>query len=388
MGKLSPNTILVRCPNWIGDQILAFPFFYLLRLTFPTSRITAVCVPWVQDLQYRRLIDDLFILPTSVNDPWYLRFRTVDRLGRHLAQVGTWNMGIALPDSFAAAWLIYRAGTKRRVGYAKDRRRLLLNDPQKISITPQHRALNYLDLLPPSDSEKQPARKDLHSFYRENFGVPPISPDQTPTSYFVATSGHRDADPSILYPIPPPGVPYWIIAPGATAFSRRWPIEYFAELAKIICRQTGFLGVIVGSLAEKPLAEYLLRSSSLNLLDLTGAGSITRLIPVFSRAKFTVCNESGLAHLAAFSGSPTQIICGAANPQNTCPLGPGKVRVTFNPVACWPCERNFCDQPATDQIQCLRGITPEQVWSEITSALLGGPSEMEPENDRIAAERP
>jgi len=86
---------------------------------------------------------------------------------------------------------------------------------------------------------------------------------------------------------------------------------------------------------------------------------------IFRQARFTVSNDSGLAHVAALCGAPVYMVCGAGDPRKTRPLGPGPVRILYHPVDCWPCEKNVCHQPQERTIACLRGIQPEAVWKEI-----------------------
>ena len=59
---VKPPTILVRAPNWIGDQVLAFPFFHHLRKAYPKAHIAAVCVPWVENVQFKTLVDEVIVL--------------------------------------------------------------------------------------------------------------------------------------------------------------------------------------------------------------------------------------------------------------------------------------------------------------------------------------
>ena len=40
-------------------------------------------------------------------------------------------------------------------------------------------------------------------------------------------------------PVEAPSYPYWVLAPGSMAVSRRWPVEWFAALAQHIARTTG-----------------------------------------------------------------------------------------------------------------------------------------------------
>jgi ADP-heptose:LPS heptosyltransferase len=169
----------------------------------------------------------------------------------------------------------------------------------------------------------------------------------------------------------PPSGDYWVLAPGSLAESRRWPAEKFLSLARTIVAKTGWKGLIVGSPSEVRLADQLCEDRSLGLLNLCGKGSPAGLAEVFGGACFTLSNDSGLAHVASLCGSPVQIVWGAGDPKVTAPVGPGKVRVLFNPVDCWPCVRNFCGRPPTTlRLECLLGVSPEAVWNELESGLL------------------
>ncbi len=170
--------------------------------------------------------------------------------------------------------------------------------------------------------------------------------------------------------IEPPEGDYWVLAPGATADSRRWSESQFAALARKVAAETGWTGVIVGGPKEAPLAARLREDRAAKLKDWTARGPVSGLHRLFSGARFTVTNESGLAHVASLCGSPVQIVCGAADPRRTRPIGPGRVQVTVNAVECWPCEKNVCSQQGDRYLQCLKGIHERDVWDEISKGLL------------------
>jgi heptosyltransferase-2 len=361
--RSDPGTILVRAPNWIGDQVLAFPFFYYLRRAYPDAKIVSVCVPWVADVQFRTLIDE--VIPLSkprAGSSFVEKFHHLDSEAKRVGESREWDLGISLPNSFSAAWLLYRARAKTRRGYASEGRGILLND--KLALPDErfgihHRAQAFVDLLP----EAARPRREVREFW----GVLPENDLDDPIPGEFA---RFDADrywPSAR--ITKPKELYWILAPGATADSRRWPLDYFIALARKISEATNLTGVIVGGPKEAPLAERLCQFEELRLVDYTARGPIPGLTDLFSGAEFTVTNESGLAHVASFCGSFTQIVCGAADPRRTKPTGPGLVQVSLNAVECWPCERNVCFQPPEKQIQCLKGIKPETVWEEIRRGL-------------------
>ena len=257
---------------------------------------------------------------------------------------------------------MYRAGARTRTGYRHEGRGLLLNDGRPLpeeTFGIHHRAQAYLDLLPPDARPSRPA-KEFWGVIAEN------ELDEAIPGELASFDADRYWPAERL---PRPKGHYWVLAPGATADSRRWPVEYFIQLARDVARQTNLTGIIVGGPKEAPLAERLCQFEELRLQDFTARGPIPALSDLFKHAAFTVTNESGLAHVASFCGSFTQIVCGAADPRRTKPLGPGLVQVSLNSVECWPCERNTCSQPVEKHIQCLKGIKPESVWEEIKRGL-------------------
>lgn len=359
----TPRTILVRAPNWIGDQVLAFPFFHHLRKAFPKAKITSVCVPWVADLQFRTLVDEVIELRRPRPGAGFIeKFQDLDRQAKTLGAHSEWDLGISLPNSFSSAWLLYRAKVKQRRGYQFEGRGLFLNDGIPLpdeTFGIHHRAQAYLDLLPEPVKVKREAR-EFWGIHPENELDEMIPGEMVSFDADRYWPGKRVEAPKELY---------WVLAPGATADSRRWPIDYFIALARLIAEATNLKGVIVGGPKEAPLAERLCQFEELRLMDYTARGPVAGLVDLFGGAEFTVTNESGLAHVAAFCGSFTQIICGAADPRRTKPTGPGMVQVSLNSVDCWPCEKNVCSQALDSQIKCLKGIKPETVWEEIKRGL-------------------
>jgi lipopolysaccharide heptosyltransferase II len=362
MVSAPPKTILVRAPNWIGDQILAYPFYYYLRAAYPRAQITIACLPWVEAVQFRNLVDAVHVLPRADRPGLRARFETAELAASELKAIGPWDVAYCLPNSLSSAWIQYRAGAKERRGYALDGRGWLLQPglswEKRHSM---HRSEDYVGLLP---AEFQPKKKPVREFW----GVPPEN-DLDPGIPGVV----QRFDPQAAWPgttqTEPPQEPYWVLAPGSQAESRRWPLEAYAALAREILSSRGWRGVIVGGPAEASAAMQLTSDRSIGLIDLTARGSVASNAKIFEHAKFTVSNDSGLAHVAALCGSPVQVVWGAGDPKHTEPLGPGRVRVIFNPVECWPCERNFCQLPEGRKIECLRGIQPDAVWKEIQSGI-------------------
>lgn len=367
----SPSRILIRAPNWIGDQILAYPFFHYLRERYPKSHIGVVCVPWVEALQYRNLVDEVIVLSPprekGLKSRWNALEKGAEKI-RHLSSLERWDLGILLPQSFSAAWLFYRARVRRISGYQGDGRTFLLQDALKFEDKGVlHRGDSYLKLLNvlPSPVKQQGLKFSASEFW----GIAPKDDLDPGVPGALSEFPASLAWPSHV-PFMPPHEPYYVIAPGATAESRRWSVDRFAALSTLIFKKTGIKGLILGGPQEKELAKSLLEKCEEGLEDWTARGAVPQYSKVFQQARFSLCNDSGLAHVASLCGSRVFIVWGAGHPVRTRPIGPGKASLVLNPVDCWPCERNQCllTEPGK-KLQCLRGIDVELVWKEIESEI-------------------
>ncbi len=359
--KKQKQKILVRSPNWIGDQLLALPFFYYLRQAYPQAEITVSCVPWVQAVQFRNWVDRVIPLaqPTDLN-PWS-KFKAMEASAQVLRENGPWDLGICLPNSFSSAWIMARSQVKRRRGFRADSRSFLLNEGQAIlGLDALHRSEEYVRLLSSEIPNPGPAR--------DFWGVPPENPLDEGTPSVITGFDPLAAWPDVV-PAQPPSEKYWVLAPGSMAESRRWWEASWVGLARQISEETGLKGLIVGGKIESSIARRLTEDPSLRLEDWTQRGAPSSYWKIFRQSQFAVCNDSGLAHLAALCGTRVQVIWGAGRVQKTRPLGPAVVKLTVNPVECWPCESNECLRATGPKLECLGGITPEMVWKEISPGL-------------------
>ena len=322
-------------------------------------------------MQFRNLVDSVHrVLPQPDRPGLRDRFETAEGLAaRELKDKGPWDVGYCLPNSLSSAWIQFRAGVKERRGYAADGRGILLKPglswEKRRSV---HRSGGFTwAFCRPSFQPKKPVRASSGACRPKTIWTPGCAESWTGLS--PPRPAWPDA-PKVIEPPPEAKGAYWVLAPGSQAESRRWPVESFASLAREILAARGWRGVIVGGSSETRVAMQLTADRSLGLIDMTAQGSVTSNWKIFEQAKFTVSNDSGLAHVAALCGSPVQVVWGAGDPKRTEALGPGRVRVIFNPIeSAGPCERNTCALSEGRKIECLRGIQPDAVWKEILSGI-------------------
>jgi len=357
--------ILVRTPNWIGDQVMAYPFFHRLREAFPDAHLAAFCVPWVEHIQFRNLVDEVIAVPVPLHRSLWEKWTSLEAAGHVARMRGPWDIAISLPNSLTAAWQIFRSGAADRWGYAGDGRRWLLTRRVPNDGQTRHRSDTFMQILPEALRSDTPAA----DFWQPVAGRSRRFPVDDAWGGFPV--------------LPVPEEPFWILAPGSVADSRRWPVERFAEVARLIFAETGWRGVVVGGDSDAVLAQKLCAEPTLGLIDCTARGPVPVLRRHFEQALFTLANDSGLAHVAALCGSPVQVVWGAGNPRHTMPLGPGRVQVISTPIGCWPCERNTCQRTDGPAYECLDAITPEAVWRQIHDGLLPTLVAQRPSRDRL-----
>jgi ADP-heptose:LPS heptosyltransferase len=116
--------------------------------------------------------------------------------------------------------------------------------------------------------------------------------------------------------------PYVMFVPGGSAHrpEKRWPVENYAELARILYAR-GYDVAIIGGVQETPLAHAIQRVVP-RARDLTGRTDFSRIAVLGAKASLAVGNDTGPLHLAAAAGAPTVVLFSkASDPALTAPRG-------------------------------------------------------------------
>jgi lipopolysaccharide heptosyltransferase II len=149
----------------------------------------------------------------------------------------------------------------------------------------------------------------------------------------------------------------WLVAhPGATAPSRRYPPELFAEAARLLALEYGEQVVFSGGAGERELVDEIRQAMVEPSFTVAGELDLAELVALLAEAPLLVSNNTGPVHIAAATGTPVVDIYALTNPQHT----PWRVpsRVLSHDVPCRYCYRSVCPQGHHD---CLRLVTPESV---------------------------
>lgn len=158
----------------------------------------------------------------------------------------------------------------------------------------------------------------------------------------------------------------WIeLHPGATAVSRRYPPQHWAQVARMLRASLHCPLVFTGSADEAPLIEEI-RQGMPGTHSLAGQLTLGQLAALIALAPVLLTNNTGPAHIAAAAGTPVVDLYALTNPQHT----PWKVpsRVLFHDVPCRYCYKSVCPQGHN---LCLAGVTPSQTVQAAIDLLHG-----------------
>jgi heptosyltransferase-2 len=199
-----------------------------------------------------------------------------------------------------------------------------------------------------------PARAQHQVQYYLNLAKALSAPIQTPSTSIEASTDEKAAAWKLLAASGvPAGSSFVVLNPGAAFGSaKRWGDVRFAELADLLAADLGVHIVVVGSEAERPIAERIRKNTKCGTVVLNGMTDLETLIGVLSESVLMVTNDSGPMHLAAALGVPTVAIFGATNDAETGPYGE-RTRVVKHPVECSPCMLREC--PIDHR--CMTGVT-------------------------------
>ncbi len=188
-------------------------------------------------------------------------------------------------------------------------------------------------------------------------------------SLLVALVALRAEPPAPALPPPAPDAPI-VLAPYSNSSLRDWPEAYYAALLGMLLDRTSAPIALIGAPDQRDAIAALLAplAPDQRLTNLAGTLPWSDLPDLLRRARLVVCNNSGIAHLAAELGAPLLALYSASHQvEEWGPRGPATTVL----VATLPCSPCGHDQLAacTHGHACLRGMTPDFVMTQIAARL-------------------
>ncbi|CAI3926715.1 ADP-heptose:LPS heptosyltransferase (RfaF) (PDB:1PSW) [Commensalibacter communis] len=116
--------------------------------------------------------------------------------------------------------------------------------------------------------------------------------------------------------------PYIVMVIGCSVKrpEKRWPVEYYAEIAQY-CMHKGLQPVIVGGQSEENMV-VVMKEHCPQIISLIGQTSLLQLGGIMKHAEFALGNDTGPMHLAAMVGCPSVVLFSSgSDPLLTAPRG-------------------------------------------------------------------
>lgn len=335
----SADRILVVLPNWVGDLVLATPALRAIRTEYPKAHIAFLVKSHLADvLGGGNWMDEVIHWPSG-------KSRDTRRQG-FLGLAGqlrkrNFDWAVLLTNSFRSALLARLAGIKRRIGYDREGRGLLLTDkllPEKADgkFVPVPMIRYYGAIARYLGSRDVPVRPEL-------FTTPE---DEAAAQEVIARAGVA------------PGQPIVVINPGASfGPAKCWLPERFAEVADRLGEEHGAAVFISCGPREiacaREVSRHLRRPATALDNPVLKLGPLKALI---KRASLLVTNDTGPRHFANAFNTPVVTIFGPTDPKWT-ETETSYERSLMVKVHCGPCMKRTCPLDH----RCMTWVSTEMV---------------------------
>lgn len=291
------NRIAILKSGAIGDILMTTPFLRTLRRGFPQAIIDFHLGKWsAEALQNNSNLNNIFTYDDSVFHSWNMKQKIW--LTRNLRKQ-KYDLLFILDKSYLANLLGFATGIRFRIGF--DRYGEGFPNNLNIKYGPvRHEIDYYLDLAKIIGINSNNKSIELNVSKEDNQHINELT--HTIKNYIgIIPGGAKN-----------PG--------GGVVDSRRWPIEKFIELIKVLKRQ--YLILLLGGKSDVELNNKIIaKIGNHNILNFAGKTSISQSCELMRRCKYIICSDSGPMHIASASGIKVISLFGPTNPARKAPLG-------------------------------------------------------------------
>jgi heptosyltransferase-2 len=355
MGNEVQN-IVIRCPNWVGDIVMATVVLDCVRENYPHARITGIIGKNAQGI---------------VQDgPWFDNFiecedKTLAGICRMAKKIRALkpDMAILLTNSFRSILPVWLGKTKNIYGYKRDFRGMFLSGGPRplrsgLKIIPRLMQDYYLEICRWLNL-KMPAETNPRLFIGSELQK---KGEETLRNY-----GIKEGDVVIGF------------NPGASfGSSKCWPAENFAATAELFTQKKGVKILLLTGRGEEKIAQAIMEKTVAPIINTANDHiNLEMLKPLIKRCDLLITNDTGPRHYAVAFDIPVVVIMGPTDPRYTA-KNLEKTVVIRTDTECSPCHKKICP---TDH-RCMTQITPQMVF-EAGEKLLNG----QYQNETIALSR-
>ncbi|MDE3065926.1 MAG: lipopolysaccharide heptosyltransferase II [Verrucomicrobiota bacterium] len=163
------------------------------------------------------------------------------------------------------------------------------------------------------------------------------------------------------------GTDWIVIQPGARWRNKRWPVEHFARLVRLLAAEFHELRfAVLGAAEDRPSGGIIADAAPGRALNVCGQTSLPEMIEWLRPARLMITNDTGPMHAAAALGTPVLALFGPTEPRRTGPYGQLE-NVLRIELPCSPCLVSRCAYEKPNE--CLKALSPAMVFERARQML-------------------
>lgn len=335
---MAPKKILIFNVNWLGDVLFSTAVIRNVRRNFPDSFIACI-VPsrCYSVLKGNPHLDEIIIFDEKDRHKGiFKRLKFIQELKEN-----KFDLVFLLHRSFSRALICRLAGIPERVGYHTKKRGFLLTKkiipPKKDSL---HRIDYYLDIIEKAGLRIEDRQTEF--FVSEE--------DLEFAQAFLNTHSAGKEDFVVA------------INPGGNWLPKRWPKDYWAELADRLIDNFKAKVIITGSLSDLSLAKRIRERMMYKPIIACGVFNIKQFGALAKKVDLFITADTGPLHIANSVGAKKIIaLFGPTSPEITGPYPLKNVVILQKDVGC----KISCYKVDCRDNRCMKAIIPSDVLKEI-----------------------
>ncbi len=332
--------IIVRCPNWVGDIVMATVVFEGLRASFPDAQIACLIRGYASKM--------------VCESPWFDRIISIDdksKAGRkqQVKDIREFapDIAIVLPNSWSSILPIWRAGCRRIYGYRRNGRSIILKDgPSPIREKGKIKAI---------------ATTEYYAELGRYLGLAMPAVIQ-PRLYISDELEHRAKKIFTKYNILADDMVVGLNPGASFGSSKCWPTEYYARLAEILEKHYCCRLLMFTAPGEEQIAQEIMAQTDASIIDMRHEGlDLDLLKPLIKRCGLLVTNDTGPRHYAVAFDVPVAVIFGSTDPGLTASNLEKTATIRLE-LECSPCQQKICP---LGHHRCMKELMPDMVFQQI-----------------------
>jgi heptosyltransferase-2 len=326
---------------FLGDAVLTLPLLHTLADAYPDARI---------DMYVRKGVEPLFAAQRELQQVHAYAKRSAHKGIGGILAIGSflreqnYDLLVSAHRSFRSALVAKLSGIQMRVGYDTPLyNKLAYTHPVSRQFDQLAEVERLLRLALPLDIERPTTTPRLD--------LAPDVEDEVDAFFHTYIGG-----------------PCIGLNPGSVWPTKRWPAQYFGEVADTAASQ-GLRVIIFGGPGEESTARQVIDATASEtrfaLVNMAGKLTLPELASFISRLDAYLSNDSGPMHIAWTLGTPTVALFGpTVEKLGFFPRG-DHTMVLQTELDCRPCGLHGGHTCPQNHHRCMRDITPEMAWNTL-----------------------